>query len=57
MTDTIETVRVVAPGSSENPHGYIVINLDDLTADHTIFDDAPKSTKLTLPAPKTQSKD
>lgn len=34
----IKTVRVASPVSDENPHGYIVINADDLTEEHTLFE-------------------
>lgn len=33
----IETVKVAAPVVDGNPHGYIVINKSDLTAEHEIF--------------------
>lgn len=31
------TVRITAPVTDENPHGYIVINEADLTEEHTLF--------------------
>lgn len=43
-----ETVKVVAPTSDDNPHGYIVINKSDLTDKHEIFDAEPvKATRKT----------
>lgn len=33
----LETVKIVSPVSSDNPHGYIVINKSDLTEDHELF--------------------
>ena len=38
----LETVRVVSPVSSENPHGYIVINKSDLTPSHVVFGEVVK---------------
>jgi hypothetical protein len=34
---TVKTVKVVAPVSVKNPHGYIVINESDITQDHELF--------------------
>ena len=33
----VETVKIVAPVSIENPHGYVVINKGDLADHHEIF--------------------
>ena len=56
MKDVCETVRVVAPVSDANPHGFVVINRSDLKPDHEVFDDKPKPTKLTLPVAKVSAK-
>lgn len=39
----VETVRVVAPIVDGNPHGYVVINRADLSAEHRLFGDAEKA--------------
>lgn len=41
---TLKTIRVVSPVSDDNPHGYIVINEHDMTADHVPF--SPESEKV-----------
>ena len=42
-----ETVKIVADVSEDNPLGYIVINKDDLTDQHKLFEEAaqPKKAK------------
>ncbi len=45
-----ETVKIVADVSEDNPLGYIVINKDDLTEEHKLFDEA-------VTAPKKSKKD
>ena len=35
-----ETVKVSAPVTDENPHGYFVINLSDLSDEHELFDES-----------------
>lgn len=50
MSDTIETVRIVAEVTKGNPHGYSVINACDLTDEHVLWRDegeseAPKPTE------------
>ena len=37
----VETVKIVSPVSEGNPHGYVVINKADLSAEHVLFDDKP----------------
>jgi hypothetical protein len=39
--DRVPTVRIVAPISVGNPHGYIVINEADLSDDHEIHGAEP----------------
>lgn len=34
-----QTVRVKSPVSEDNPLGYVVINKDDLTNEHELFDE------------------
>jgi hypothetical protein len=46
MSETCETVRVKSPATDKNPHGYIVINLDDLGNEHELFDKPSKQEKL-----------
>ena len=38
--ETVETVRVAAPVTHENPHGFVVINKADLKPDHTLYEPA-----------------
>jgi hypothetical protein len=42
MNDIIETVRIVAPVTPENPLGFVVINRSDLTDAHELFDKPAK---------------
>lgn len=43
----VPTVRVAAPATDENPHGFIVINADDLADHHQVVgDDAKPEPKL-----------
>ncbi|WP_413724656.1 hypothetical protein [Sodalis sp. RH16] len=37
----IETIKIVADITDDNPHGYIIINKDDLTEEHEIFTAEP----------------
>lgn len=41
----LETVKIAADVTTENPLGYIVINKTDLTEDHELFDESAKKTK------------
>ncbi|MBA4710541.1 hypothetical protein [Aquitalea aquatica] len=38
----LETVKIAAEVTAENPLGYIVINKTDLTEDHALFDELAK---------------
>ncbi|MBU9823189.1 hypothetical protein J1782_25185 [Rahnella sp. BCC 1045] len=38
----IETVKVAADTTDENPLGYVVINKSDLTEEHALFEEAGK---------------
>lgn len=41
----LETVKIAAEVTAENPLGYIVINKTDLTEDHVLFDESAKKSK------------
>ena len=41
----LETVKIAAEVTTENPLGYIVINKTDLTEDHVLFDESAKKSK------------
>lgn len=41
----LETVKIAAEVTDENPLGYIVINKTDLTEDHVLFDEQAKKPK------------
>lgn len=41
----LETVKIAAEVTAENPLGYIVINKTDLTEDHVLFDESAKKAK------------
>ena len=47
-----ETVKIVADVSEDNPLGYIVINKNDLTDEHKLFDEASE-----VKPPKKAKKD
>lgn len=44
MSETTPTVKVKA----DNEQGYVVINAEDMTEAHTLFDDAPKTAPAKL---------
>ncbi|HWG06002.1 MAG TPA: hypothetical protein VG271_13395 [Beijerinckiaceae bacterium] len=46
----VETVKIVSPKSDENPHGYIVINKDDLREEHELFVEAAEEADAADPA-------
>lgn len=50
-----ETVRVKSLVSEDNPLGYVVINKDDLAADHELFDEAPAKPEVQV-TPSWQQK-
>ena len=41
----LETVKIAAEVTAENPLGYIVINKTDLTEDHVLLDESAKKPK------------
>lgn len=56
MRETCATVRVAAPVSEANPHGHIVINASDLTAEHTLFDAAQEEAEKEAAPRKTRAR-
>ncbi len=47
----LETVKIVAEATHENPHGFVIINKSDFDAEkHVEFDDRPKPSREQLDA-------